>query len=204
MKLENLKKDLINNNSSIIIHEDSKIPLVPNIHLSSAIQKYISSNETFLRAIGDIHIEDNGLLAMHGDQKRSDAFLCGKNEYTKGKHKIRFIINKRNSEYITTFGIASMETQLSVYGWSSDDQTVGGGYSQSKNLYNQLDMKGETILQIEFIIDCDNKTISYYNERTRVTKEINVDTDICPFPWQLYFYLYDKADRVRILTSNQI
>jgi hypothetical protein len=176
--------------------------LITKIQLSS-IKQQIFPNEIFLRSVGDIHIEDNGQLAMHGSQKRSDAYLCGKNEYTKGKHKIRFIINKKDSEYTTTFGIASIQSQLSVYGWSSDDQTVGGGYSQSQNLYNQRDMKGETTLQIEFLIDCDNNKISYINERTRCTKEMNVDLDLCPFPWQLYFYLYDTNDRVRLLASNR-
>ena len=201
-KLDNLKKDFTTVNSSFILREDSKVILIPNIHLSSIKQQALS-NEYFLRSVGDIHIEDNGRLAIHGNQKRSDAFLCGKNEYTRGKHKIRFIINKKNSEYITTFGIASMQSELSVYGWSSDDQTVGSSYSQSQNAYNQRDMKNETTLQIEFFIDCENKKISYFNERTRCTKEMNVDPDLCPFPWQLYFYLYDMDDRVRILSSNR-
>jgi hypothetical protein len=34
---------------------------------------------------------------------------------TKGKHKIRFIINKKDSEYIITFGVSSMLSQLLVY-----------------------------------------------------------------------------------------
>ncbi|CAF3643630.1 unnamed protein product, partial [Rotaria sp. Silwood1] len=181
LKLENIKKDLTTMNSSIILREDLKDTLIANVYLSS-IKQQILTNENFLRSVGDIYIEDNGQLAVHGDQKRSDAFLCGKNEYIR----------------------ASIESQLSVYGWSSDDQTVGGGYSQSKNVFNQRDMKGETILQIEFVIDCDNRKISYFNERTRCTKEMNVDLDLCPFPWQLYFYLYDTGDRVRLLTSNRI
>ncbi len=126
-----------------------------------------------------------------------------KNEYTRGKYKIRFIINKKDSDYITTFGIASMQSELSVYDRSSDDQTVGGGYSQLQHIYNQRDMKGETTLQIELFIDCNNRKISYFNERTRCTKEMNVDLDLCLFSWQLYFYLYDIGDRVRILTLNQ-
>lgn len=96
-----------------------------------------------------------------------------------------------------------MNSQLSVYGWSSDDQTVGGGYAQSQNFFNEQDMKGETTLQIEFFIDCDNRKISYINERTKCNKEMNVNLDLCPFPWQLYFYLYDTNDRVRILAVNR-
>ncbi len=64
-------------------------------------------------------------------------------------------------------------------------------------------MKGETTLQIEFLIDCDNRKISYNNERTGCTKEMNVDLDLCPFPWQLDFYLYDTNDLVRLLTLNR-
>lgn len=202
-KLEKLKKELTATNSSITIREDSTLALIPNIHLS-AVHQQLFFNESFLRSVGDIQIEENGQLAMHGNQKRSDAFLCGKHEYTLGKHTIRFIINKKNADYITTFGIASMASQLSVYGWSSDDQTVGGGYSKSKAPYNQRDMKGETALQIELSIDCDNKKIAYFNERTKCTKEMNVDTDLCPFPWQLYFYLYDTGDRVRLLTLQRM
>jgi hypothetical protein len=52
--------------------------LINKIQLSS-IKQQIFPNEIFLRSVGDIHIEDNGQLAIHGNQKRSDAFLCGKN-----------------------------------------------------------------------------------------------------------------------------
>ncbi len=202
MKLENLKRDLTTVNSTLMLREEPKSTLITKIQLTS-IKQEIFSNEIFLRSVGDLHIEDNSQLAIHGNQKRSDAFLCGQNEYTKGKHKIRFIINKKDAEYITTFGIASMQSQLSVYGWSSDDQTVGGSYSQSENNSHQHDMKGEIILQIEFTIDCDNRKISYFNERTQCTKEMNVDLNLCPFPWQLYFYLYDTGDRVRLLAPNR-
>ncbi|CAF1156242.1 unnamed protein product [Rotaria sordida] len=201
-KLDTLKKDITTLNSSISVREDSKGALISNIYLSLKKQQ-ILSNDSFLSSFGDIHIDENGQSATHDDQKRSDAYLCGKNEYRQGKHKIRFIINKKNIDYITTFGIASMEPQLSVYGWNSDDQTVGGGHSESKNSDDQRDMKGETTLQMELLIDCDNKKLSYVNERTRCKKEMNVDIDLCPFPWQLYFYLYDTGDRVRLLTSNR-
>lgn len=203
IKIESLKKDLTTLNLSLILHEDLKTVLIPKIELSS-LKQQIFPDDMFSRSVGDIYIEDNGQLAIHGLKKRSDAFLCGRNEYTTGKHKIRFIINKKDPEYLTTFGIASMHSQSSVYGWSSDDQTVGGKYSQTQNYLNQQDMKDEIILQIELTIDCDKKKISYLNERTRCTKEINVDMNSCPFPWQLYFYLYDINDRIRLLTTNPI
>jgi hypothetical protein len=202
MKLEDLKKDFTPTHSSITLYEDPKLPLIANINISPVKQQMLPK-ENFLHSTGDIHIEDNGQLAIHDNRQRSDAFLSGRNEYTQDKHKIRFIINKKDSNYITTFGITSMQSKLSVYGWSSDDQTVGGQYSQLRNLYNQSDMKGETTLQIEFTIDCDQRKISYLNERTGCTKEMNVDLHSCPFPWQLYFYLYDTGDRVRLLTLNR-
>lgn len=203
LQLENLRKELTTAVSSMTLREESQDALVNNIYLSS-ITQHLYVNDSFLRSVGDIDIADNGQLAIHGDKKRSDAFLCGKNEYSKGKHKIRFIINKKNSNYITTFGIASIDSQLAVYGWSSDDQIVGVGYGSAKSSYNQRDMKGETILQIELTIDCDKRKISYFNERTRCIKEVYVDLNMCPFPWQLYFYLYDIGDRVRLLPSNRL
>ena len=71
-------------------------------------------------------------------------------------------------------------------------------------VYNQRDMKGETELKIELLIECDKRKISYVNECTCCTKQINVDLDLCPFTWRFYFYLYNAGDRVRILTLTQI
>ena len=88
-KLENLRQNLTATNSSITLREDPKITLIPKINLSITRQQIIS-NESFLRSVGDIQIEDNGQVGIHEGQKRSDAFLCGKNEYSIGKHKIRF------------------------------------------------------------------------------------------------------------------
>ena len=202
MKLTSLKKDLISLTSDLILREDPKSTLIARIQLSPMKPRSFP-NDIFSRSIGEISIEDNGQLAVHGTLKRSDAFLCGQNEYSNGKHRIRFIITKNDPEYITTFGIASMQSQLSVYGWSTNDETVGGGYSQSQRHLNQRDMKGENNIQLEFFIDCDQRKISYVNERTRSTREISVDLDLCPFPWQLYFYLYDIGDRVRLLPANR-
>ncbi|UJR14244.1 hypothetical protein I4U23_001235 [Adineta vaga] len=201
--LQDLKRDLPTNNSSLTLNEDSNVTLISNINLIST--KHLTfSNEYFLRFIGDIDIEDNGLVAIHDIRKSSDAFVYGKQSYHQGKHTIRFLITKTNANYITTFGIASVQAQLCVYGWNSDDQIVGRHHSHSEYLYNQYDMKGETILEIELYIDCEQRKLSYLNQRTQCVKEIHVDLNLCPFPWQLYFYLYDIGDRVRLLTSNRI
>ena len=201
MKLSNLKRDLTTITSSLTLREDPKSTLIIQIQLSSMKQQTFP-HDIFSRCLGEISIEDNGQLAIHSSQKRGDAFLCGENEYSQGKHQIRFLITKKDPQYITTFGIASMQSQSSVYGWSTDDQTVGGGYLQSQKHFNQRDLKGENTIQLAFLIDCDQRKISYLNERTKCTKEININLDSCLFPWQLYFYLYDTNDRVRLLPVN--
>ncbi|CAF0738873.1 unnamed protein product [Adineta ricciae] len=197
-KLRDLKANLTTVSSLLMLHEESNVPLISNVKLSSA-EHLTSSNECFIRSVGDVDIEDNGLVAIHGSRKSTDAFVYGKQEYRHGRHTIRFLINKTNPNYVTTFGITSMQSQLSVYGWNSDDQAVGCRHSQPEYLHNQYDMKGETTLEIELNIDCEQRMISYVNQRTTCAKEMNVDLDLCPFPWQLYFYLYNIGDRVRLL-----
>lgn len=199
MKLSHLKRDLT---TSLTLHEDPKSTLITKIQLSPMKQQSLP-NDIFSRSLGEITIEDNGKLAIHSNQTRGDAFLCGQNEYSHGKHRIRFLINKKAPQYITTFGIASMYSQSSVYGWSTDDATVGCGYHSSDKHFHQRDLKGETNIQLELIIDCDQRKISYLNERTKSFKEIPINLDSCPFPWQLYFYLYDTNDRVRLLPVNR-
>jgi hypothetical protein len=64
---------------------------------------------------------------------------------------------------------------------------------------NFQDMKGQTTFEIELQLDCDNRKISYVNQRTKNRREMNVDITKCPFPWQVRFYLYKAGDCVRFL-----
>lgn len=202
-KLTTLRNDLMSSqNSTLILRED--VPLISTLILSS-VQSKMKENERFSRVIGDVTIEDQGQTVIHGARKRSDAFVFGENEYFQGQHQIRFVITKKDARCLTTFGIVSQQNSSSVVGWNTNDETVGIRYSSSsssrRSASTSKDFKGETILQIELIIDCDQRKLLYYNERTTTTREISVDLNTCPFPWRLYFYLFDTNDRVRLFPS---
>ena len=54
---------------------------------------------------------------------------------------------------------------------------------------------------INLIFDCDNQKISMINERTNARYELTVNTNYCPFPWQLHVNLSEPQSRVRILSN---
>ena len=197
-KLTTLRDDLmLSENSTLILREDVQRPLVSNLILSTT-QSKAKQIERFTQSIGDVTIEDQGQMAIHGTRKRSDAFVFGEKEYSQGQHKIRFIITKKDAECLTTFGVMSQRIPSSVFGWNSNDETVGVRVSSRGR---QSDLKGETILQLELIVDCEQRKLSYYNERSAATRDISVDLNVCPFPWRLYFYLFHTNERIRLFSS---
>ncbi|CAF3183490.1 unnamed protein product [Rotaria sp. Silwood2] len=209
--LEKLQRDVTNATPSVTINEDPTKLLVTKISIDSTMQQHLEE-ERFGKFIGNVCIADNGLLAYHCGLEENDAFVWGRQEYSSGRHRIRFVINKKASSYSTSFNIISKSTsrldsqsdlEKSGYGWFSDDHICCGGADVS--FYKlRHDMKGETIFEIELLIDCDNQKISYFNERTKNKRELNVDIKKCPFPWQLLFYLFDVEDSVRLLSSKKL
>jgi len=210
--LEKLKCDVITVPPSIHVYEDSTKLLIGKLHVSSTKQNLIQE-ERFGEFVGDICIEDNGRVALYSGSYSSNSYVRGKEEYSNGKHKIRVIINKKTATYAMSFSIVSKSTPISqttsdtethiAYGWYTDDDihNPDSSYQVSKNF---KDLQGETTFELELIIDCDNRKISYFNERTKNTHEMNVNIDICPFPWQLEFYLFYIGDRVQIVSSSQV
>jgi hypothetical protein len=119
-------------------------------------------------------------------------------------------VNKKNKEWVIFFGIISKlstipqseyDMEKSAYGWYSDDGKILHNTSLPAAGSNVRDLEGEIKYEIELLLDCDNQKISYFNQRTKNTREINVDIRICSFPWQLLFYLYDIGDQFRLLSS---
>ena len=87
------------------------------------------------------------------------------------------------------------------FGWRSNDSThPPNTHIVTKKRFR--DLMGKTMFEIELLIDCDNQMISYFNQRTKNTRQMLVDIQTCPFPWQLLFYLYDVGDYVRLISSN--
>ncbi len=191
----------------ITIHEDST-KLNGKISVTKAMQ-HREQDERFGELFGNVRIEENGRMIIHGGTK-SDACVRGTCEYSLGKHKIRFIVTKKDTSYWMSFGIISelksipqnqVDMERSTYGWTSDDQTLP--LSAKKPVSKKFqDMSDQTTFEIELSLDCDNRKISYFNQQTKNTREMNVDITICPLPWQLLFYLFDVGDCVQLISSN--
>jgi hypothetical protein len=85
----------------------------------------------------------------------------------------------------------------SSYGWAGLNQVyLSGAHHNGFNGYKSDIEKNGTV---ELLVDCDQRMIRLTNEQTQSVCELQVDTNKCPFPWQLNFNLYFLNDRIRIL-----
>ncbi len=209
--LEKLQRDLNTPSSSITISEDPTKTLIARM-IFSVSKPQTEFDEIFGDFRGQVRIENNGHAVRHCGEKRSDAFVRGIGEYSSGKYKIQFIVNKQATSSDILFGIVSKrmplprllnEMEYSIFGWWSNDETYPRNIGLSTNK-NSRDLKGEPRFEIELLLDCDNQIISYFNERTKAKRELNVDIKKCPFPWQLVFNLYNGGDQVRLIPSHQM
>jgi hypothetical protein len=210
-KLEKLKSDVNSFSSSACICEDSTKVFISRIYVA-VTKENLAQEERFGEFCGNIRIEDNGRVALFSGFDGCNAYVRGRGEYSNGKHQIRFIINKKTTEYIMSFNIVSkfapvLRTSSGekpiIYGWHTDDR-LNNPNKDFQNKKNFKDLRGETSFELQILLDCDNHKISYFNERTKNTHQMNVNIDLCPFPWQLEFYLFDVGDRVQLISSAQV
>ena len=198
-KLNNLKRNLTQPpNIDIRKENNNTILFIPKIVLS------IFSNEIFGQSIGDIRIEDNGQLIVKG-QSNGLATARGSGEYSSGEHRFRLRIEVNNSDKWLFIGIISKSVCIqaksydskSSYGWAGDDQVYINGVQMLGFNGYKPDIEKSDI--VEFLVDCDQRSIRLTNERTHSIHTLAVDTEKSPFPWQLNFNLYYLNDCVRIL-----
>ncbi len=88
----------------------------------------------------------------------------------------------------------------SAYGWADYNDFFLAGIRQNNQTTGQFSHTLENDI-ITLVFDCDNQMISYTNERTEYTHQINIDINKCPFPWQLHINLFGEDDRVRLLST---
>lgn len=212
-KLEQLKCDMNTVSPLARVCEDTTKMLISRIYVSITEPTVtMTSEERFGEVYRDIRIEENGRLALHSGTETCFAYVRGQKEYFKGKHQIRFIITKRTASITMSFNVAPTVLAISsspsdeiyhVYGWETDDEIIipASDYHTSKDF---KDFRGETTLELQVTLDCDQRKISYFNERTKNTHQMNVNISVCPLPWQLEFCLYDLGDRVQLLSSTQV
>ncbi|UJR14241.1 hypothetical protein I4U23_001231 [Adineta vaga] len=204
--LQELQNDLTTFTPPLSLHESHSQVLIPKIFLSIP-KDTMKSTEKFGKSYGSVRIEGNGYIAIHCGSKNGTALVRCQGEYSSGIHKIRFLFKKSDIDYITSFGIVSKLMSLDLktsdssykcYGWNSNDSTCAPGADQLQ-CKNLQDMIGQTVFEIELQLDCNNRTITYINQRTQNRRELYIDITKCPFPWQVHFYLYEIGDCVRLL-----
>ncbi|CAF4587627.1 unnamed protein product [Rotaria sp. Silwood2] len=202
-KLNELKKDSITPQTINIHYDNNTTPFISKIIIKQTTDML---NERFEKSFGDIIISDNGTVATHNKTSHY-ASVRGKCEYTSGKHQIRFQIKNFNNERWTFFGILYKHTTASgydsvgktAYGFSGQDNVWRDG--SAKKGFNGYKSEFEINDIIEFIINCDQRTISLTNERTHKTFVLDVDITNCPFPWKLTVGLFfSPGDCICILT----
>ncbi|CAF3243149.1 unnamed protein product [Rotaria sp. Silwood2] len=202
MKLQELKINITDVHSTVTVHEDPFISLVAQLNIKS-ISQQSEEDEKLVRICGSVQLDDNNCVAIQRDSTII-SYVRGKNEYSFGRHQIRFRVDKTELHYSTVFGIiAKMETlskwPSSCYGWSNDDTYYSNGNYYSNNNSMGNDLSGQISFTIQLLVDCDNRKIQYFNEKTKNMRELNINLTKCPFPWQIFFYLHEAGDRIQLL-----
>jgi len=200
-KLDQLKKDLAHPpNIKIQQENNTVIPFIPKI------TRVASPKETFGQLIGDIATEDGGQVIV---KKQGDGFAAvrGNGEYVSGEHQFRFKIEEYHLGKWIFIGIISKDMDLqaasyknqSSYGWAGSNEVYLNSVHLSGFNGYKSDIEKNDI--VELFVDCDQETIRLTNERTQNVYELRIETNKCPFPWQLNFCLYYLKDRIRILQA---
>lgn len=197
--LEDLRDDILSLSTIRISGLKRNLPL-KNIHVN-----IFEENEFFQYASNDtVRIEEYGRLAIH-DASATETELRGRNEYTTGRHEIRFHLVQSTNNWMF-LGINSKSAPLqnnsyairSACGWASNNNIWYNGEATS-NTSTRIEMARNDMIIL--IIDCENRKILMTNERTHGHYELDVDVNICPFPWQFHVNLYDKNSSIRILST---
>lgn len=186
------------------VSEDPSKILVRQLNVKSA-NNIATNDEKLVATHGNLQIVNNGCTAI---QRGPDgiSYVCSRNEYSFGRSKLRFKLDKASLNYTNVFGIVSkgetfMRWPRSFYGWSNVDNYYQGGEFYSSCSDIKHDLNGHTSFIIELVLDCDQRRIAYFNENSTNVRELTVNLDQCPFPWQFFFYLHEHGDCVQLLIS---
>jgi hypothetical protein len=177
---------------------------IDNDKFISKLSVFTIPDDIFDTFAGDLQIENNGQTVVHGPSV-AHAIVRGSGEYSTGEHRFRFKIESYNINKWIFFGIISHKVTIqsntwaipSCYGWGGQDSTIlNCAMHSGLNGYSCDFILDDTV---ELLLDCDNRTISLTNQRTKSTYKMTVDLIKCPFPWHFILNLFYPNDRVRIL-----
>ncbi|CAF2897589.1 unnamed protein product [Rotaria sp. Silwood2] len=196
-KLNKIKNDWTAPQTISIQQDVSEVSFIRKITINDW------SNDCLEKSAGDIRIEENGLVIVHGPSQ-DHAAVRGRCQYSFGQHRFRFKIEKLDTTKWVFFGIKPKDAPMmsdsantsTAYGWAGGNAVLLNGVVHSNYNGYISDMEMNDI--IELIVDCDGKKLRLMNERTHSTHELNVDVTKCSLPWQLNLGLYYSNDRIRM------
>lgn len=164
----------------------------------------VSISEIFEKYAGRISIKDEGKLIVNIGSNGYGT-VRSKGEYSTGKHRFRFKIEQTTIQKWNLIGIVSKNIPIqatayntpTTFGWIANGFVCLNGKLHADYNGYRSDIEKNDI--IELIVDCNRKVIHVTNERTHTSHELPIDTNLCPFPWQIQVGLYYSKDRIRLL-----
>ncbi|CAM4806764.1 unnamed protein product [Rotaria magnacalcarata] len=160
--------------------------------------------EKFFRQDEVVKLSDDDLVAAYsGPKLRRSAILFGANLYSKGKHLIRFRIERKTNGNFY-FGIVThaqddpesiFSTLTTAYGWWRCDYAVVHGVVR-RNFSTIEILEGD---EVTLSIDCDQTKIFLDHHRTQCSVQLLVDIDKCALPWKLVVALSSVGNCIRML-----
>jgi hypothetical protein len=126
--------------------------------------------------------------------------LNGKDEYSSGKHLLRFKIDQYESNSSILLGITSKSVSNisnpyknpTFYGWTEKNLVYLAGNPEEK--FNGYESDFQTNDTYVLTIDCNEEIIHLTNVRTNRSYSLDVDLRKCPFPWELNVHLFNDGD----------
>ncbi|CAF1020288.1 unnamed protein product [Didymodactylos carnosus] len=198
-------KDEIIRPKNIDVSEDSSasVKLIRVMSRQAQIGYYPSTGERFGEAVGNMEVRESGRLAV--SKSDDHASVYGTSLYSSGLHQISIEIVK--ASHWIFFGIISSSDSRqkralslpSAYGWfRSNDACVVSNGTINKG-YGGFD--GDIINddRLELTVNCSERNIQLFNNRTKKRFEIPIVVKRCSLPWTFAVSFGFPEDSVRIL-----
>ncbi|CAF1223651.1 unnamed protein product [Rotaria sp. Silwood1] len=213
-KLNELKTDIVDSSSSYNLVKDNKhspiyliqIEVKNIVDKNSNVQLSNHVDDKFGLIFGPVQLDRTAMHSTHVGDNEVYGRIRGQQKYSRGRSMIRFKIERARSSKQLFFGITTTNADLDQRLWS-DPATIGwcgdnniwqhGCHNQleDQSINNQFQM-GDTL---QLVLDCNQKQIELYNERTDKRHILRVDLKQTSFPWQFLVGLYSYSDCVTII-----
>ncbi|CAF0869437.1 unnamed protein product [Rotaria sordida] len=147
-KLNKIKNDWTTPQTINIQQDVSEISFIRKIAINDWPGDYLE------HSAGDIRIEENGFVIIHG-QSQGHAAVRGKCQYSSGQHRFRFKVEKLDASKWVFFGIkpkvapmiADSANTNTAYGWAGGNAVLLNGVVQSNYNGYTSDMEISNIFE---------------------------------------------------------